>query len=337
MIHLEIDLQPENDNMEQCITDAIGICCADELDTLQDHLNNATDDILGPTTEHMDVGLPGVLYRLTSNGKSTLGRLLAGEAVTMSVCESTGLDRMKIQRNNVLCNVLTLLLPLLSVNVLAEIMSAWALTSSKQEFQQAVCEYYMRISRDGSAVEAVEAVFAESEAHRFLRSLFCMLTANRRRFSWFGQSVRGQEHRSDHLLTKRYGLSPPDLDSCRDRSGLLDVCYAEWYLSTHNKEDIADAFATAIAVGSKTVHDGARLTKTAFVEVLSRRAFDILQALAPNCAGCDSTFEIHSGGGCGTRELVACLLPIHALQLLEMLVCDQVDEPNVDVIGALRH
>lgn len=400
MIHLEIDLSPEDD-LEQSITDTISKVCGGALRSLsaQLHYEWRVSTLLGPTPQPVHKQLPDMLYRLTGDGQSLLGRMLAGESVTMSVLDSG----VVVQRNNVLCNVLTLLVPLLSVSVLADLFSAWSLTDAQRGFRIAMCEYYVQVSRvvttfenlgtgapplryaanamSGSDLlhgevcfehinvfqrpetfeELVQAraelrpvgetcvipdmvqtpppVVPEDQAHKFLRVLFRMLTANRRKFLWFGQCVRGTEHRADHPLTKRFGLLPPKLDcpSLVDSETLLDVSFADWYLSSQDDDDIAHAFERARECSAGIESKSSReLTATAstFVKVLTRRSCAILNAVAPNCGICDGQYHnLHpSSGGCGTRGLMTCLVPMHSLQLLEMLVCENVDRPNDDVI-----
>lgn len=388
MIHLEIDLTPSAD-IEQSITNAVNKTCGEELQTLQSHLHSEFRlmTLLGPSTLQGGTHLPAVLHRLTDEGQSKLGRMLTGESVTMNVRGST----VCVERNSVLCNVLSLLVPLLSVDVLADLMSAWALTDSKAMFQKALCEYYyLQTSACGLHTEEAEeekpepcemlgharnarnamsgeilhgeicfperlgrwpetlcelgegpscptvvsqcpsVLTSEQRALHFLRTLFCMLTVNRRKFCWFGQCARGHEHRSDHPLTKKFGLSPPDFDRLTDPETLLDVAFAVWYLSISAEEDIADAFETVGKAFVRVSLDEGSLTrlvitKSTFVRVLMRSSFDILNAVAPNCLGCDSLSDVHCGGGCGTKELITCLTPLHAMQLLEMLVCSRVE------------
>lgn len=380
MINLEIVLSPtEDSDMEQSICDAISRLCGEELHTLQSHLHHEfrLTTLLGPTTAEVATHLPAVLHRLTNAGQSRVGRLLSGESVSMTVCGST----TSIERNSVLCNVLTLLIPHLSVEVLADLLSAWALTDGKEGIQRALCEYYLQASRTVSSCDNLGngpqvwnvactdrreeraeqsllfgddapvakstdppptiiacLVTDEQRAHHFLRTMFCMLTVNRRTFSW-----RVRRHQTDGVLTKKFGLSTPDLDACTPLDGILDVSFAVWYLSTQDEEDIADAFERArmgVMAGPSSVQDeqqGVAPTKAMFVRVVQRRPCDILIAIAPNCAGCDSVLDLHSGGGCGTRELITWLVPAHALQLLEMLVCDKVNRPIGDLGVEYEH
>lgn len=331
MLHLEVMLT-HADDIENCITDAVYRECKDELRTLQAHLHHEfrLKTLLGPIVPHVDTHLPAVLHRLTSEGQSVLGHLLAGDPVTMSVCGSA----TRMERNDVLSNVLTLLLPWLSAEVLADLMSEWSLTDGRQAVQRALCEYYLQASRSylqaaWCSVPSSDLSNDEQRAHHFVRALHCMLTLNCKRVSWFGRGAHRMDHR--HPLTKRYGLLTPDLDDLSSSDALLDVSFAVWYLSSQDKDNIADAFEVSrqtLATSQappKYDHGLMAPTKAVFVRVLMQRSFDILQAVAPHCAGCDDVSDVHCGGGCGTRDLIACLVPMHALQLLEMLVCDKLD------------
>lgn len=382
MIELEVDLQL-TDDIEEAVTSVIHRQYSHELELLQTNLRHEWRSMIGYglITIHYGDHLYSMINCLTNNGQSALGLMLAGQPVMLKVGECS------IVRNTVLCNVLTLLIPLLPDDLLSSLFCSWAQSSLGPSFQRALCEYYLhasrcitvrgsllthwsgqaivgregpgkpqssdvcfpfegeqdlvrkqertlegllaeRIQQDASREKPVELAFPAVEtvdrSSRFLCVLFRMLVADGGRYRWLiGASDRGEHElfRNKHFRLQSMKLVsslvlPLDTES--------DISSAVWYLSETRLDDfmfkaVAKAFATALTMG-----EGVDKPQSAFVDILYKKPCELLNAMTPNkhCPRCDGddTYLYHTGGGCGSRELVACLLPVHALQLLELLM-----------------
>lgn len=207
-----------------------------------------------------------------------------------------------------------------------------------------------------------------------LRTLYMSLETNREHLTWLGvcstRAVSAFTHRVEvgdraqlNTATSRFGLTPPDMHhpcTISDSAAMLDVCYAQWFLSSASFDEIYNAFEEALHVHvhvhvqpatstPPTVTHKIKSHTSTFVDVITRSSRSILNTMAPQCIGCHCKYRLspsdwpgaetwrssmptacHSCGSRyahtgdhtgGTRELIACLLPVHALQLLDMFVC----------------
>lgn len=200
-----------------------------------------------------------------------------------------------------------------------------------------------------------ERGWAQGRADQIIRTLYYMLTSNRQSIRWLGThsprpSMRAQPHldlrpqpcshcpkAELYSMTSRFGLEAPYMSpfgTGRDAACMPDVCYAQWFLSTATDPEIQAAFIIAlespeVSEVSEPVSGSAVSLVSMFVEVLVRSSGAILKTMGPHCrcakpwspAGDMGYGTSHDRSMCGTMDLVACLTPLHALQLLEMLVC----------------
>lgn len=406
MLRLEIDLSVDDDDLEDAVTSAIRKSCSEELESLRVEMGKQWHwSVIYGHHVYGEIRLmmPRSLYQLTDTGRSVVGRMLAGEPVVLMIAGS----EVGVERNSVICNVLTVLVPMLSDQTLAELMSDWTLTSGGRGFERAISEYYLQTARDRrhalsgpcasivlglqkehrelmvynqhcseslvafehdphwvrpstleslvedraaqhesyihSTAEPVEAAAGSEDgvcalqrqevesdpSQKVLRVLFRMLSTN-------GQDLRrgrtGNTRNPGSMeqeLTWRFGVRLPSLEELTrlDEASLLDVCYASWYLSTRDCDNVGKAFRAAMRGGEVEEAD-AEFVDATFVRILRERPHVILQAMAPHCRGCYGSIGAGShSGGCGTRALVACLVPTHALQLLELLVVHHEKHP----------
>lgn len=159
MIELNIKVDVDDNtcsDIELALTAAIHMLCGSELQTLGTRLCNEWKlskqygRIVHP--EHTRMA-PEVIYRLSfvkdclveseEEQYSVSGQLLMGAPVYLKIhgCSAD------VFRNNVLCNTLSLLFPLLPYYILVDLISAWSLTGASALFQRALCEYYLTLSR----------------------------------------------------------------------------------------------------------------------------------------------------------------------------------------------
>lgn len=390
MINLEIDLSVAGDledDVEAAVTSSVERLCGADIRALAYRLRE--DGNIYRAFGHRQLGdgpIPTSIKEHTEHGMSVLGRMLTGEAVELNIRGS----EVVVERSNVLSNVLALLLPILSDDTMATLLSDWGLTnaSSHSLFHRAVVENYLqtpaktgpceslsgtlpdhtrdrvRIPRYSEYTEhtqytrpdTLEALVQEratflapeadstlatgagsgagagagawpwpgerefdtsankDQADKLVRVLYRMLTANHKSI-WL-RTAKQTEACGHCSLTHRYGLLPPELDCIRDPTLKLSVCFASWYLSTADQKDIVSCFQTALAGGRDPGSN-----QSAFINVLVQHSHELLCWTAPNCRACTQGCGHHYGGGCGTRELMACLTQQHSLQLLELLVC----------------
>lgn len=184
--------------------------------------------------------------------------------------------------------------------------------------------------------DEIEDMHPQARLDQLLRMLFHMLTKNRHTLAWLGAICASKRPLTPHCdlrpppcaycqitnlysVTTRFGLDNPTISSSAPVSSVLDVCYAHWFFSSAAHLEIATAFSSALAST-----DPATTTGSLPADVLVRSSGAILNTMAPHCRKCvDQTFDGLHQNLCGTKEIVACLNPTHALQLLEMLVCQR--------------
>lgn len=388
MIRLEVELSPDSDDIEHAVTSAVHELCGKDIIHLAIRLRedgNINRMFGSICTDDQGRRIPLSIKDHTGNGQTVLGLLLSGEPVALNIRGS----EVVVERSNVLCNILTLLLPNLPDDTMASLFSDWSLTGARGFFHRAVCEYYLKVSQqdtpgphvslggalashcidrvcntrysgyvghtpsvchdtleelvderdrllegmvpaagstctpEGTGAGAggwmdMEPVADANAAQQFIRVLFRMLTANLKH-AWYKKETPADicAHCS---LTHRFGLIPPMLNLIKDPAVMLHICFAAWYLSSAEHKDIATCFQTALA-GGLNPPANAGPNESAFLHVLLQHSHALLTATAPHCKRCDSGKWSHCGGGCGSKELISCLTPLHSLQLLELLVC----------------
>lgn len=151
----------------------------------------------------------------------------------------------------------------------------------------------------------------------------------------------------EYTMMSRFGLTHPNFrHSCLENKGMaqfLDVSYAHKYLMSACNRQIRVDFETALSPGCKNP-DWRLCHDPQIVHILRRSSFEILNTIAPQCDSCGCEYRSchdhlervpnaakcryaasqtgHGVGVGGTIQLVACLSQMHALQLLEMLICE---------------
>lgn len=134
MIELKVD-PVANQDFEDAVNDSIKRLCQSELKHLE--LNPFEGWALGKMY-NCNVGrhkpfTDNILLSKTSN----LGRLLGCEPVMLRVNDGTC-----VSRQNVVCNVMTIVFPTICVPVLAELISYWMQSIQSMIYQKALCDYY---------------------------------------------------------------------------------------------------------------------------------------------------------------------------------------------------
>lgn len=182
----------------------------------------------------------------------------------------------------------------------------------------------------------------DKQADRLICTLFHMFTENKRNnVVWMGTFARKTKVPililgSSLFFTKRiefkclrnrFGFSEPSLESAFSPQALLDISYASLFLKSAEDNDIVECFEKALITMCDSVDidnkgTGMVASNALFVNVIRRRSREIVMTMAPHCK-CQYYNYTNQGShtACGTKDLVACLIPIHALRLLELLVC----------------